>query len=270
MFSQNYEFLITQFWLYKQLWVIKSELWDINLQLQENSIFFSELDFITHNCEFTFHNSDKRSQNCEFISRIYNLLRKSQNCERKGHNYLYIFTFTSEGLLLPLLQKVYFRRLPVCVFTSEGYQFVTSEGKEWMYLLQKVAQVEESSVVLRVNIQRSPVINFSLLCLVSQGAQIIQSTGMSRVQSIQKHRQFTDLHNQMKALILNQKYEGNWGIKVYFGNWKCFHQQTKPLSVKLFSCPHTHTLTWGLFYNGKWLLGFVPCPSGSWRSCNEL
>ncbi len=91
-------------------------------------------------------------------------------------------------IFLPLFHKVYFRRLPVCVFTSEGYQFVTSEGKEWMYLLQKVAQVEESSVVLRVNIQRSPVINFSLLCLVSQGAQIIQSTGMSRVQSIQKHR----------------------------------------------------------------------------------
>ncbi len=108
-------------------------------------------------------------------------------------------------IFLPLFHKVYFRRLPVCVFTSEGYQFVTSEGKEWMYLLQKVAQVEESSVVLRVNIQRSPVINFKPPLSGESGCPDysehwhVEGTVYTKTQ-----RQFTDLHNQMKALILNQ------------------------------------------------------------------
>lgn len=70
-----------------------------------------------------------------------------------------------------------------------------------MCLLQKIAQVEESSVVLRVNVQRSPVINLSLLSLMSQSAQIIQSTGMSRVQSTQRQRTFLGFTLPIKELI---------------------------------------------------------------------
>ncbi len=79
--------------------------------------------------------------------------------------------------------------VPTLAYGTQKQHFQISDTSSiataYMYLLQKVAQVEESSVVLRVNIQRSPVIHFSLLGLLSQGAQIIQSTGMSRVQSIQ-------------------------------------------------------------------------------------
>lgn len=52
--------------------------------------------------------------------------------------------------------------------------------------------------------------------------------------------------------------EENWGIKAFSNNWKCFLQQTKPFSVKMFSCLHTHTVPEGCFIMVN---GFLVSPS---------
>lgn len=49
-------------------------------------------------------------------------------------------------------------------------------------LLEKVAQVEECTVVLGVNVKSFSVVQLRLLCVVSQCAQVVHGTGMPRVQ----------------------------------------------------------------------------------------